>query len=128
MKTTYHGEFALPSSARISITDLLRPYAAHWIDRLRTEHPVFPAAVATAGRRGMQRLLGVLVLLALLSSTSVVAGEERTALKRPVTSNAWVHRISSERTTSGRRAKMDAVSSDTSFRAEDIVPDICKRC
>ena len=49
-------------------------------------------------------------------------------MKRPIASNATVQRISPERITSGQKGRMDAVNSPTSFRAEDIVPDICKGC
>jgi hypothetical protein len=115
MKTTYHGKFALPSSARVG--------------RSRTGQPVLSGFVATAGRRAAQRLAGTLVLVAVLFSASVAAAQGgRPAMKRPIASNASVQRISSERITSGQKARMDAVSSLTSFRAEDIVPDICKGC
>jgi hypothetical protein len=115
MKTAYHGKFALPSSARV--------------DQSGTGEPVFSGFVGTAGRCAAQRLAGILVLVAVLVSTSVAAAyERRPAMKRPIASNASIQRISSERITSGQKAKMDAVSSPTSFRAEDIVPDICKGC
>ncbi len=129
MKTTYHGKLALPSSARILTIDLLRHYASRRIGGLRTVEPIFSASVANAGRSAVRRLVGILILVAVLFSTSVAAAPGgRTAMKRPIASNASVQRISSERITSGQKARMDAVSSPMSFRAEDIVPDICKGC
>ena len=101
MKTTYHGKFALPSSAEVR--------------RASNGEPGFSGFAAPLGdtRRS-----------ALLFSTSVAAAQGgRPAMKRPIASNASVQRISTE---SGQKAR--AISSPTSFRAEDIVPDICKGC
>jgi hypothetical protein len=115
MKTTYHGKFALPSSARVP--------------RASTGEPISSGFAATAWRRAAQRLAGILVLVAVLFNTSVAAAQGgRPDMKRPIASNASVQRISPERITSGQKGRMDAVNSPTSFRAEDIVPDICKGC
>jgi hypothetical protein len=115
MKTNYDGKFALPSSAKVG-----------WS---RTGEPVSSGFAATARRRAAQRLAGIPVLVAVLFSTSVAAAQgARPAMKRPVAPNASVQKISSERITSGQKVRMDVVNSPTSFRAEDIVPDICKGC
>ena len=57
MKTTYHGKFALPSSARVG--------------RARMGEPVSSGFAATAWGRAAQRLAGLLVLVAVLSREDV---------------------------------------------------------
>ena len=62
MKTTYHGKFALPSSAEVR--------------RASTGEPISSGFAATAWRRAAQRLAGIPVLLAVLFNTSVAAARE----------------------------------------------------
>lgn len=77
----------------------------------------------------MQRLLSALVLFSVLFGASAVAGTERMDPKRYLGSSISVQTTPSVRMMSGRNARPDrAISSNATFRAEDIVPDICKGC
>lgn len=77
----------------------------------------------------MQRLLSALVLFSVLFGASEVAGAERMDAKRHPRSSTSVQTKPSTRMMAGRDARPDrAISSTATFRAEDIVPDICRGC
>lgn len=77
----------------------------------------------------MQRLLAALVLFSMLFGASEVAGTERSDPKRNLSSNISVQTKPTLRMMPGRTARPErAISPPETFRAEDIVPDICKGC
>ena len=77
----------------------------------------------------MQRLLSALVLCSVLFGASEVAGTERMDPKRYLGSSISVQAKPSVRMMSGRNARPDrGISPIPTFRAEEIVPDICKGC
>ncbi len=77
----------------------------------------------------MRGLLAAFIAFALLSSASEASGAQRTKSKQHSTSKAVVQtgalqpKVSARSTSSNR-----AASTSPSFRAEDIIPDICKGC
>ncbi len=77
----------------------------------------------------MRGLLAAFVTLAIVFSTSQVSGMERTPPKRHVQSAAANQARPTDRTMSIRKVNASRTISATSdFRAEDIIPDICKGC
>jgi hypothetical protein len=81
------------------------------------------------GRTTMRRFLAVLALLAITSSTSQVAGMERTTPTWHAQSIAAGQARPSERVVSSRKVDPRRQFSATSdFRAEELIPDICKGC
>lgn len=78
----------------------------------------------------MQRLLSALVLFSVLFGAGEVAGAERMDAKRHHPGSSMsVQTKPSMRMMAGRNARPDrAISSTATFRAEDIVPDICRGC
>jgi hypothetical protein len=84
---------------------------------------------AAVGRRTMRRVLAAFAVLTIVFSTSQVVGMERTPPKRQVQSAAAVQARPSDRVTSSRKVSASRTISATSdFRAEDLIPDICKGC
>jgi hypothetical protein len=127
MTTTYHAHSALRSSATIArwLHDLGRRIAGQTRDR----RAVPLRRSAETGRSPMQRLLAALVLFSVLFDVSELAATERMDPKRHAGSKISVQAKPTLRMMSGRNARSDrAISSDATFRAEDIVPDICKGC
>jgi hypothetical protein len=77
----------------------------------------------------MRRFLAALALLAIASSTSQAAGVERTPPKRHVQSIAAAQARPSDRVMPSRKVDPKREFSATSdFRAEELIPDICKGC
>jgi hypothetical protein len=75
----------------------------------------------------MSRLLVAFALLVIIFGTSQVAGREQSLQQRSVQSAAAVQTRPSDlaiRKVSARRA----ISATSDFRAEDLIPDICKGC
>jgi len=77
----------------------------------------------------MQGLLAAFIAFAVLFGASEAAGAQRTKLKQHSSSNAVVQTEAPKRTISDRSARSRrAGDGQPAFRAEDIVPDICKGC
>jgi hypothetical protein len=77
----------------------------------------------------MRLFLTALALLAITSSTSQAAGMERTLPKRHAQSIAAAQARPPDRVVSSRKVDPGRQFSATSeFRADEIVPDICKGC
>lgn len=77
----------------------------------------------------MQGLLAALVAFAMLFGASEAAGAQRAKLKQHSSPNAVVQTEAPQRTISDRSARSRRASDgQPAFRAEDIVPDICKGC
>ena len=77
----------------------------------------------------MRRFLAVLALLAITSSTSQVAGMERTTPTWHAQSIVAGQARPSDRMVSSRKVDPRRQFSATSdFRAEELIPDICKGC
>jgi hypothetical protein len=77
----------------------------------------------------MRRFLAVLTLLAITSGTSQVAGTEQTTPTRHAHSVAGGQAKPSERVVSSGKVDLRRQFSATSdFRAEELIPDICKGC
>jgi hypothetical protein len=77
----------------------------------------------------MRRALAAFAVLAIVFSTSQVAGTERMPPKRYVQSVAAVQAGPSDRARSSRKLDPRREFSATSdFRAEELIPDICKGC
>jgi hypothetical protein len=77
----------------------------------------------------MRRFLTALALLAIMSSTSQAAGMVRTLPKRHGQSIAAAQARPSDRVLSSRKVDRALQFSATSdFRADELVPDICKGC
>ena len=81
-------------------------------------------------KRRMGKRLAILTSLAVMVATSQAAANVRLASKRHhADPAAKVETISQERTTSGRKATVKRdISATSDFRAEDLIPDICKGC
>jgi hypothetical protein len=80
--------------------------------------------------RRMGRGLAILTSLAMMVATSQAAANVRLASKRHhADPAAKVETISQQRTTSGPKATVKRdISATSDFRAEDLIPDICKGC
>jgi hypothetical protein len=77
----------------------------------------------------MHGLLAAFVAFAMLFSAGEAAGAQRTKPKQHSGSNAVVQTEAPQRTVSGRSTRSNRASGmNPTFRAEDIVPDICKGC
>ncbi|WFU19965.1 hypothetical protein [Bradyrhizobium sp. CB3481] len=78
----------------------------------------------------MRGLLAVAVVFAMLLSASEAIGAQQKKPKQYGGSNAVVQSEAPERTLSGGRSTGSnrATGASRPFRAEDIVPDICKGC
>lgn len=127
MSTTYHAQSALRSSA--AIVRRLHDVGHRIADRARNWRAAYSIAPPEAARSPMQRLLAALVLFSVLFGASEVAGTERIDPKQNVSSNISVPTKPKLRMMSGRNARPErAISPPETFRAEDIVPDICKGC
>lgn len=77
----------------------------------------------------MRGLLATFITLALLFSAGEAAGAQREKPQQQSSSSAAAHDDAPQRPASGRNTRYkNAVSASPTFRAEDIVPDICKGC
>jgi hypothetical protein len=77
----------------------------------------------------MRALLSALVVFAVLLGAFEASGAERRKPKRHGSANAAVQTAAPKQIMPGRGKKSDpATRADPTFRAEDIVPDICKGC
>jgi hypothetical protein len=77
----------------------------------------------------MRGFLVALAVSALVFSTSQAAGSERPPPKRSVHSPVAIRTPSSHRAAMSRKPDVGRRSSALSdFRAEDLIPDICKGC
>ena len=77
----------------------------------------------------MRGFLAAFAVSVLMFSTSQVAGSERLSPKRSVQPPAAVQVRSSNRPAMSRKVDIGRQFSATSnFRAEDLIPDICKGC
>jgi hypothetical protein len=127
MKTTYHTQSAPRSSA--TIVRLLHDLGRRITIRPGTGEPAYSVAPPETGRTPMQRLLAALVLFSVLFGASGAAGTERMDPKRNIGSNISVRAKPTLHMMSGRNAKPDrAIDPSPTFRAEEIVPDICRGC
>ena len=77
----------------------------------------------------MRRFFAAFALLVIIFSTSQVAGMERSPQQRSVQSASAVQTKPSDPAMSGRKVgAVRAISATSDFRAEDLIPDICKGC
>ncbi|HVX76487.1 MAG TPA: hypothetical protein VHB49_10180 [Bradyrhizobium sp.] len=77
----------------------------------------------------MRHFLAAFALLAVVFTTSQVAGMERTSPKRHVQPAAAVQVKPSERARPSRKVNSTRdVSATADFRADELIPDICKGC
>ncbi|NOJ38784.1 hypothetical protein [Bradyrhizobium australiense] len=77
----------------------------------------------------MRGLLAAFVVFALLFSATEATGAQRKKPKQPGSSNVVVQTEAPERPVSGRNTTSSrSTTVIPTFRAEDIVPDICKGC
>jgi hypothetical protein len=77
----------------------------------------------------MRGLLATFIGFAMLFSVSEAAGAQRDKPQQQSSSSAAAQADASQRPVSGRDIKSkSAISGSPTFRAEDIVPDICKGC
>jgi hypothetical protein len=77
----------------------------------------------------MHGVLAAFIAFAMLFSASEAAGAQRTKLKQRSGSNAVVQTEAPQRMPFGRSKRSNRASDrNPVFRAEDIVPDICKGC
>jgi hypothetical protein len=77
----------------------------------------------------MRRFLPACAILAEIFSTRQVAGQERPQQQRPFESAAAVQARRFDPAMSGRKVSArHAISATSAFRAEDLIPDICKGC
>jgi hypothetical protein len=76
----------------------------------------------------MRRFLAVLALLAIMSGTSQAAGMERTPPKRHAGSIAAARAMPLERASSRKVDPGRQFSATSDFRADKLIPDICKGC
>ena len=77
----------------------------------------------------MHGLLAAFVAFAMLFSASEAAGAQRTKPKQHSSSSAVVQTEAPQRTMFGRSTRSTRASEGKpAFRAEEIVPDICKGC
>jgi hypothetical protein len=77
----------------------------------------------------MQGLFAAFIAFAMVFSASEAAGAQRTKPKQHGSSSAVVQTEAPQRTISGRSTRSHGASDrKATFRAEEIVPDICKGC
>jgi len=77
----------------------------------------------------MHGLLAAFIAFAMLFSASEAAGAQRTKPKQHSGANAVVQTETPQRTIPGRSTRSHRASDgEPAFRAEYIVPDICKGC
>ena len=77
----------------------------------------------------MRGLFATFIAFAMLFTVSEAAGAQRGKPQQQSSSNAAAHADASQRPVSGRDTRSkSAISVSPTFRAEDIVPDICKGC
>jgi hypothetical protein len=77
----------------------------------------------------MQGLLAAFIAFAMLFSATEATGAQRTKPEQHSSSSAVVQTEAPQRTMSGRGTRSHRASEGKSaFRAEEIVPDICKGC
>jgi hypothetical protein len=77
----------------------------------------------------MRCLLAAFAMLAVVFSTNQAAGMERALPKRQVQPASAAQAKPSDRIKSNRESNARRTISATSdFRAEDLIPDICKGC
>jgi hypothetical protein len=86
-------------------------------------------AGADAEGRTMHGLFAAFIVLAMLVGTGEATGAQRTKPTQHSGSNAVVQTEAPQRGASSRRTRSNrATGMSPTFRAEDIVPDICKGC
>jgi len=77
----------------------------------------------------MRGLFAAFIAFALLFSATEAAGAQRYKSNQQGSSSAAVHADAPQRPVSGRNTRpKTAISASPTFRAEDIVPDICRGC
>jgi hypothetical protein len=78
----------------------------------------------------MRGLLAAFVVFAMLFSATEAAGEQRKKPKQHGSANAAVQTGAPERPAAGRNTRSNRTTTVVTppFRAEEIVPDICKGC
>jgi hypothetical protein len=77
----------------------------------------------------MHGLFAAFIAFAMLFGASEAVGAQRTKPQQHSSSNAVVETEAPQRTLSGRSTRSNRASDrNLTFRAEDIVPDICKGC
>jgi hypothetical protein len=77
----------------------------------------------------MRRLLAIFAMLAVVCSTSQAAGMERALPKRQIQPASAAQAKPSDRIKSNRELNARrTISAASGFRAEDLIPDICKGC
>jgi hypothetical protein len=77
----------------------------------------------------MHGLLAAFIVLAMLFGAGEATGAQRTKPKQRSGSNEVVQTEAPQRSVSGRSTRSNrATGTNQTFRAEDIVPDICKGC
>lgn len=105
-----------------------RPLAFRPNQKMACQAPGLERQKLTGGRT-MRRFLAALALLAITFGTSQAVGMERTPPARHAQSIAAVQARISDRVASSPKANPRRQLSATSdFRAEEIIPDICKGC
>lgn len=77
----------------------------------------------------MRGLLATFIAFAMLFNASEAAGAPREKAQQQGRPSAAAHAEATQRPVSGRNTtSKNAISASPTFRAEDIVPDICKGC
>jgi hypothetical protein len=78
----------------------------------------------------MRGLLAAFVVFAMLFGATEAAGAQRKKPKQPGSANAAVQTEAPERPVSGRNTRPNRATTVVipPFRAEEVVPDICKGC
>jgi hypothetical protein len=77
----------------------------------------------------MHGLLAAFIAFAMLFSATEAVGAQRIKPKQHSSSNTVVQMEAPQRTVSGGSTRSNRASGmNPTFRAEDIVPDICKGC
>jgi hypothetical protein len=77
----------------------------------------------------MRGLLATFIAFAMLFGAGEAAGAQRKKPQQHTNSSAVVHTDGPQQPVSSRSTRPNrAISASPTFRAEDIVPDICKGC
>lgn len=126
MKTTCH--LSTGASLERIMGRTLRRSARRIAASSRIRSAGLLSAMAEAGARAWRPLASALLALALLLSATELAGAEQKPSKRPDGANAVVQAPSRERTVHGQSTRTRRNVSMDTFRAEEIVPDICRGC
>lgn len=126
MKSTCH--LATDASLERIMGRTLRRSAPRIAAQSRIRSVGLLSAMAEAGARAWRPMVSALLALALLLSATELAGAEQKRSKRPDGANAVVQTSSPERTMHGRLTRTKRNISMDRFRAEEIVPDICRGC